>query len=46
MYRYISMDSGHSKIPCGSSGTGMLLNKQYLGTVLKQIDLISFFFPL
>ena len=40
------MDSGHSKMSCASSGTGMLLNKPYLGTVLKQIDLVSFFFPL
>ena len=30
-------------MPRGSSGTGMLLNKPYLGTVLKQIDLVSFF---
>ena len=40
------MDSDHSKMPCASSGTGMLLTKPYLGTVLKQIDLVSFFFPL
>ena len=40
------MDSGHSKMPCASSGTGMLLTKPYLGTVSKQIDLVSFFFLL
>ena len=40
------MDSGHSKMSCASSGTGMLLNKPYLGTVLKQIDLVSCSFPL
>ena len=40
------MDSSHSKILCASSGTGMLLKKPYLGTILKQIDLVSFFFPL
>ena len=40
------MDSGHSKMPCASSGTGMLLTKPYLGTVSKQIDLVSLFFPL
>ena len=33
---YISMDSGNSKMPCASSGTGILLNKLYLGTVLQQ----------
>ena len=43
---YIYMDSSHSKMPCASSRTGMLLNKPYLGTVLKQIDLVLFFFPL
>ena len=40
------MDSGHSKMTCASSGTGMVLNKPYLGTVLKQNDLVSLFFPL
>ena len=35
------MDSGHSKMPCAISGTGILLNKPYLGNVLKQIDLVS-----
>ena len=24
------MGSGHSKMPCASSGTGMLLNKPYI----------------
>ena len=43
---YIPMDSGHSKMSCASSVTGMLLNKPFLGTVLKKIDLVSFFFPL
>ena len=43
---YISIGYGYSKMPCASLGTDMLLNKLYLGTVLKQIDLISFFFPL
>ena len=43
---YISMGSGHSKMPCANSGTGMLLNKPYLGTILKQTDLVSSFFPL
>ena len=33
-------------MPCASLGTGMLLTKPYLGTVLKQIDLVSFFLPL
>ena len=28
---YISMDSTHSRMPCASSGTGMLLTKSYLG---------------
>ena len=46
IYRYISMDSGHSKMPYASSGTGMLLTEPFLGTVLKQIDLVSLFFPL
>ena len=41
IYMNISMDSGQSRMPCGSSGTGMLLTKPYLGTVLKQIDLVS-----
>ena len=40
------MDSGQSKMPCASSGTGMLLTKPHLGIVLKQIDLVSIFFPL
>ena len=40
------MDSGHSKMPCASSATGILLTKPYVGTALKQIDLLSFFFPL
>ena len=31
--------------PCETSGTDMLLTKPYLGTVFKQIDLVSFFFP-
>ena len=39
------MDSGHSKMPCASSGTGML-SKPYQGIALKQIDLVSFFFSL
>ena len=46
IYMYISMDSSHSKILCASSGTGMLLTKPYLGTVLKQFDLVLCFFPL
>ena len=46
LFDYISMDFGHSRTPCDCLGTGMLLNKQYLGTVLKQIDLVSFFFLL
>ena len=46
IYTYISMVSGHSKMPRARSGTGMLLNKTYLGTVLKQIDLVSLSFPL
>ena len=29
--KYIFMDSGHSRMPCASSGTGMLLTKPYLG---------------
>ena len=40
---YIFVDYADSKMPCASSGTGMLLTKPYLGTVLKQIDLVSFF---
>ena len=40
------MDSGHSKLLCASSGDGILLAKPYLGIVLTQIDLVSFFFPL
>ena len=44
IYIYISTDSGHSKIPCASLGTGMLLSKPYLCTIFKQIDLILFSF--
>ena len=29
--RYLSKDSGHSRMPCAISGTGMLLTKPYLG---------------
>ena len=39
------MDSSHSKMLCASLGTGMFFTKPYLGTILKQIDLVSFFFP-
>ena len=45
VYMNMSMDSG-PKMPCASSGTGMLLTKPFLGTVLKQIDLVWFFLPL
>ena len=46
---YLFMDSGHSRMPSASSGTGMLLTKPYLGyfrSVSKHVDLVSFFFLL
>ena len=46
IYIHTYMDSGHLKMPCASSGTGMLLTEPYLGTVLKEINLVSLFFPL
>ena len=46
MYVYISTESSHSKMPCASSGTAILLNKPYFSAALKEIDLVSFIFPL
>ena len=37
VYRFLSTDSDHSRMPCASMGTGMLLTKPYL------FRLVSFF---
>ena len=46
IYIYIYGSQSLKNAVCKLGGTGMLLNKPYLGTVSKQMYLVSFFFPL